>query len=478
MRPHLFIPFAIFLAVSPAITIALPEPQESNLRPDGAFPTCVTLPADSITSRSARLRAMCDTRGVLSSAQLEWGLSLDPDTGTVITDPWTLQPDTGTSEIDETVGPLMPGQTYKYRAFIGPLSWTNHTYGDIVAFTTKSDTSAYWMSIPLRVAAEGTPGFAIRFGVHSYATDCEDPGLGELPLPPRPPEGSMETRFMGRCLGLGAYVDLRPYVSPAQADTYHVSFLSGGTGYPMTISWPALSASYAGPVSLQTTDSTVDMLETRQYSITNTQIEDIRIIAQRPRPQKICPSVVSDTVSAPIAGSVLLSATVYPHGLPTDGWFEWGVSDRYGNHTAPQPLGDTIGAVTLTAALSGLTGNSQYHYRAVARNMAATIYGPDKVFTTPGPAPVQLPRTFMLYQNYPNPFNPTTLIRYDLPADAHVVITVYDLLGRPVQTLVDGAESAGFKSAFFDARGLATGMYLYRLTAGGYTATGKAVVTR
>ncbi len=472
MRPLLVIPVISAILAQSSVAIAYAEPQDGNFRGETVSPTAVTLPADSITSRSARLRGLCSTNGVQSSVFFYWGLSLDPDTNGVGTNPQILQPDTGKIEITERIGPLMPGQTYYFRVLIGDYHST------ILSFTTNTDTSAYWMAIPLRVSAEGTPGVARRFGVHSYATNCGDPGLGEYALPPKPPEGSMETRFVGRCLQLGLYLDLRPYISPAQTDTYHVNFLAGGYGYPVTISWPELTALYEGPVLLQTVDTTVDMLGTTHFAITNTEVEDARIIAHGPRPKKICPGVAPDTVSAPAAGTVILSATVYPHGLPTDGWFEWGASDRYGNQTVPQPLGDTIGAVTLTAALSGLPGRAQYHYRVVARNMAATIYGPDNVFTSPGPPPPELPKTFALYQNYPNPFNPTTMIRYDLPADAHVVMKVYDLLGRPVQTLVDREETAGYKSIPFDGSGLSTGIYLYRLTAGDHSEIRRALVIR
>ena len=80
------------------------------------------------------------------------------------------------------------------------------------------------------------------------------------------------------------------------------------------------------------------------------------------------------------------------------------------------------------------------------------------------PAPV-IPSSYTLQQNYPNPFNPATVIRYDLPTRAHVTLTVYDILGRPVATLVDDIRDAGQQHALFDGKGLASGMYLYRLEA-------------
>jgi hypothetical protein len=75
------------------------------------------------------------------------------------------------------------------------------------------------------------------------------------------------------------------------------------------------------------------------------------------------------------------------------------------------------------------------------------------------------PGEFSLSQNYPNPFNPTTTIRYGLPALSDVRLSVFDILGREVSVLWHGMQEAGWHEATFDASGLASGVYIYRLQA-------------
>jgi hypothetical protein len=82
----------------------------------------------------------------------------------------------------------------------------------------------------------------------------------------------------------------------------------------------------------------------------------------------------------------------------------------------------------------------------------------------------ELPAEFELYQNYPNPFNPSTTIRYDVRDNVHVSITVYDLTGRRVAQLVDQPHAAGTYKVEWNANALASGVYLYRINAGDFSA--------
>jgi len=93
-------------------------------------------------------------------------------------------------------------------------------------------------------------------------------------------------------------------------------------------------------------------------------------------------------------------------------------------------------------------------------------------------APAELPVEFSLGQNYPNPFNPMTRISFGVPSEARVRVTVFDALGREVKTLVDRVYTPGRYSVDADFSDLASGVYIYRMSAGAFSASRKLVLIR
>ena len=94
-----------------------------------------------------------------------------------------------------------------------------------------------------------------------------------------------------------------------------------------------------------------------------------------------------------------------------------------------------------------------------------------------------MPTEYAIHQNYPNPFNPVTTLRYDLPENALVNITIYDMLGREVKTLINQTQDAGYKSIIWDAtndygKPVSAGIYLYQIQAGEYMLTKKMVLLK
>jgi hypothetical protein len=88
-----------------------------------------------------------------------------------------------------------------------------------------------------------------------------------------------------------------------------------------------------------------------------------------------------------------------------------------------------------------------------------------------------LPTDFTL-EAYPNPFNPSTTIKYSIPKQGHVTLQIFNVLGSEIETLVNADERPGTKSVIFDASGLASGVYFYRLQYGSYHKTNKLFLLR
>lgn len=140
-----------------------------------------------------------------------------------------------------------------------------------------------------------------------------------------------------------------------------------------------------------------------------------------------------------------------------------------------------------TSTNSGSMGAYAVHALAISdKNLfAGTYYGVgiwkrplSEMVTFVGNAGTHGPVTFSLGQNFPNPFNPSTIITYQLAKNEYVVLRVFDMLGRKVATLVDGRQAAGDHSVTFNAGNLPSDVYLYRLVAGAFHATGKLLLLR
>jgi photosystem II stability/assembly factor-like uncharacterized protein len=89
-----------------------------------------------------------------------------------------------------------------------------------------------------------------------------------------------------------------------------------------------------------------------------------------------------------------------------------------------------------------------------------------------------VPTNVLLEQNFPNPFNPSTTIRYALPRKLHATLTVFNILGQQVASLVDGDQEAGYHEVQFNGSGLASGVYFYRIQAGRFVETRKLLLVR
>jgi hypothetical protein len=153
------------------------------------------------------------------------------------------------------------------------------------------------------------------------------------------------------------------------------------------------------------------------------------------------------------AGYVIEKANLSSNSLPIR-WSKVGYIEGHGTTNAPHSY-----------SFSDKPGSGKYQYRLKQIDRDGKFEYSKEVEVTI----VTTPTVFALSQNYPNPFNPSTVIGYSIASASHVVLKVYDLLGREVAVLVNDQMQPGNYTATFDASRLSSGVYCYRLDAGSFS---------
>jgi photosystem II stability/assembly factor-like uncharacterized protein len=171
-------------------------------------------------------------------------------------------------------------------------------------------------------------------------------------------------------------------------------------------------------------------------------------------------SLLTGTSFVPASTSVWATSDVIPY-YSTDGGASWQAKSTF-------PF---IGGINAVDAVDSLHVWAATSFGEILALFSLNING----ITGNG---ARLPAAYVLSQNYPNPFNPQTRIIYTLPHAGNVLIDVYDLLGRRVQVLVDGVQSAGQHTVLFDGTRQASGVYFYRMRTDVSTQVRKMILLR
>jgi hypothetical protein len=318
----------------------------------------------------------------------------------------------------------------------------------ILRFTAEARTRPLVMKIsddnfqkiPLRVEDNALVFDTLWFGVHPDATYGIDTFLNEYELPPVPPFGSFDARFLdipsrSPEKGNGVKTDIRRFVRFTQVDTFLVRFQASAGGYPVKFSWSPDVRMYAHAMQLVDRFGgvivNVNMFDTTEVSITNYELSQLFIIKSGAfnllRPWL---NVSPDSGIVEPDSTVNLFLTVRSRGLIDSTYFGSVII------SSNDPLHPTV---TLPVRVDIVTG-------------------------TAGSA-VEIPKDFALYQNFPNPFNPATELRFDIPTSSKVTIRIYNILGQEITSLVDAQMSPGRYSVKWKAEHSPSGVYFYRMTA-------------
>ncbi|MBI5470738.1 MAG: T9SS type A sorting domain-containing protein [Ignavibacteriae bacterium] len=171
------------------------------------------------------------------------------------------------------------------------------------------------------------------------------------------------------------------------------------------------------------------------------------------------------------------SRNVYAQRVNATGAVQWtlngvaiGTASGYKSFSQILPVGSGDGIITWGDERSGSDDRNIFAQRINANGSLTSVRFAE-----------ESPSSISLEQNYPNPFNPSTKIEFSIPSVGTLHATslrVYDVLGREVATLVNENLQAGKYEAIFDAKGLASGVYIYRLTAGTQSISKKLLLTK
>ena len=186
-----------------------------------------------------------------------------------------------------------------------------------------------------------------------------------------------------------------------------------------------------------------------------------------------CTVTIYDSGSLPVSGATVYVTATGPTGGNYSGVTATNGTVYFETAGMKKPSGEWCFEVT-DVTHAGLT------YDAGANNVTLAcesgwVYG---IGNGPLANVDNLPDEFSLEQNFPNPFNPTTEVTFNLPQAAYVTLNVYNVTGQKVAGLVDRQMGAGRHTVQWDAGGFSSGVYFYRLSAGGESSTRKMIMLK
>lgn len=168
----------------------------------------------------------------------------------------------------------------------------------------------------------------------------------------------------------------------------------------------------------------------------------------------------------------------------------WSTSSEVNNSgfEVERKSGESSEWITLEFINGYGSSNTSHNYLYTDKNLTTGIFsyrlkqidfnGNYEFFNLSNDVNIGVPLKFSLSQNYPNPFNPTTAINFNIPEDGKVSIKLYDISGKEVAVLLNEFKTAGYHNVKFNASGISSGVYFYRLQSGEFVSTKKMILSK
>lgn len=368
----------------------------------------------------------------------------------------------------------------------------NRKFGIIITMLVTLGSSVFaqtaMVNLPLIVGDNHGRLDTLMFGLDPAATDTIDPALGELRIPPLPPTGVFDARFVGDDIGIsigqGLWNDYRQGGIPFFGTAVHeVRYQPGSSATTITLSWD-LPGYASGRLQDIVTGELIDVTMAGVGSYTVTNPSDLT---------KLTMTITYD-LPLPIELSSFTATQVNGNNVRLD-WTTLSEVNNYGFYIQRRAAEDPEFQTLPNSFLAGNgTTNIPHHYEYVNAQVSAgswfyrlkqVDFDSDVHYSEAIHLDVltdvkgSTPACFELLQNYPNPFNPSTEIRFSVESPGRATLEVWNVVGQMMMTLFDGPTGPGnYYTVKLNASNLSSGVYFYVLRSGTKHDTKRLVVMK
>lgn len=301
-------------------------------------------------------------------------------------------------------------------------------------------------------------------GVDPSATDGLDEELGEYELPPLPPAGAFDARLILPESTIGSEVDYRYGTNDInETIIYRIQWQidENATEVTLNLNVPVVEGNVVVTVTDVLGGATLNETineGTGQITITNMAITAVNVSVNYVGPLPVeltgfAANVVGESIQLNWSTATETNNKGFEIERSQDqtNYTKVGYVDGFGTTTEPHTY-----TFTDQHATSGT-----YYYRLKQIDLDGTAHYSEAIEVE------FMPTAYSLGQNYPNPFNPSTTIKFALPVESKVTVTLYNMLGEKVREIISGQFSAGLQEVKLNASDLASGMYIYNISATG-----------
>lgn len=329
------------------------------------------------------------------------------------------------------------------------------------------------VKVPITIDDGAGASKTLHFGLDPNATDGIDVQFGESDLPPYPPQGAFDTRFLlpeNNFSGtLSSWDDYRQADLPFTGQKEHRLRYQPAFGTVINITWnfPHNTVTAVLQDIITGTLINVNLADSGSYTVTNPSVFDkLKLLVNY---VNIIPVELSSFSASIVEGNVVLNWSTatelnnrnfeVQRKTENSDWQTLGYVEGHGTTTDPH---------SYSFVDKSVNSNTKYFYRLRQNDFDGKFS-----FSNVIEIDISAPSDYSLDQNYPNPFNPSTNISFTLPRASFVKLIIYNQLGEVVDQLINQQLEAGKYIYNWNAKSHSSGIYLYELQADGYKQTKK-----